>query len=241
VGDYRQPWRRVEIGGRRFHLQVVDPSTAFDIEPELVAALGDTLSLFIAAPDHVIGTAMKQAAGGGTSDPALLGIVDIAPVTGNARTATAIASLGRVLADCIMSARLEPAWVRATYGRLVLGRLRIGEDYIDGARDWARLGFGPLAKWQALAAQIQQSFGPLWTRSPYKLRVPAKDYGVPEPTGVPVATRYAIELAKAGVASSMQEILDEWTPVRMIEVIEAQTYAAENERRAHEAAKSGAA
>jgi hypothetical protein len=220
-------------------LQVVDPGTAFDVEPSLIRVLGDTLALFIASPDHVISAALDRAAGGGEADPALLGIVDAAPPTN--RTTAAITSLGKLLASCIMSAQVDPAWVRETFGRLVLGRMRVGEDYIDTARDWARLGFGPLAKWQAFGAQVQQSFGPLWTRSPYTLRVPAKDYGVPEPKGVPTATRYAVELARAGLARSPREILDEWTPVQMIEVIESQTYAAENERRAHEAAKSGAA
>jgi hypothetical protein len=43
VTDFRQPWRRVEIGGRRFQLQIVDPSTAFELEPSLIELLGETL------------------------------------------------------------------------------------------------------------------------------------------------------------------------------------------------------
>jgi hypothetical protein len=236
--DFRQPWRRVEIGGRRCLLQVVDPATALKLEPEINRVLGDTLSLFVAAPDQVIGAAMKHAANG-AADPAMVGISHTPPLDHSAHTVEAIRSLGRLLAQCVASAQLDADWVRVTFGVLVLGRMRVTEDYIDTARDWARCGFGPLVKWQALAAQVQQSFGPLWTRSPYNLRVEARDYGVPQPTGVPLAVRYAAELAKTGVASSVREILDTWTPVQMIEVVEAQTYAAENERRAHEAARSG--
>lgn len=235
--DFRQPWRRVEIGGRRCLLQIVDPATALELEPELNRVLGGTLALFLAAPDQVVGAAVKGAA----PDPATLGIVEVDERVGHERTAAAIQSLGLLLAECIRAAQLDATWVRATFGRLVLGRMRIGEDYMDTARDWGRLGFGPLAKWQALAAQVQQSFGPLWTRSPYNLRVEARDYGVPQPVGVPLAVRYAAELAKTGVASSVREILDTWTPVQMIEIVEAQTFAAENERRAHRAATSGGA
>jgi hypothetical protein len=234
MNDFRQPWRRVEIGGRRCLLQIVDPETAFELEPELISLLGDTLALFLAAPEHVISGALRSAI---SPDADLL---DEEP-SQSTHTAAAIVALGQVLAKCIESAKPKPAWMVRTFERLVFKRFRIGDEYIDTRRDWTRAKFGPVAKWQVFAAQIQQSFGPLWTRSPYKLRVKNPDYGVPQPPGVAVAVRYASELAKAGCASSVQEILSEWTPVRMIEITETQVYAIENERRAHEAAKSGGA
>jgi hypothetical protein len=238
VTDFRQPWRRVEIGGRRFQLQIVDPSTAFELEPSLIDLLGETLSLFIAAPDHVIGAALQRSGKGSEADE-LYATFSNEDARSTSRTAEAICSLGKLLGQCIASAQLESGWVVRTFGRLVYGRLRSGEDYIDNARDWARAGFGPLAKWEVLATQIQQSFGPLWTRSPYKLRVEGRDYKVPQPTGVPMAARYAAELARAGIAASAREVLDTWTPVQMIEMTETQAYTAEVDRRAHEAAKAG--
>lgn len=238
MSDYRQPWRRVVLAGRRCHLQVVDPQTAFDLEPDLVRVLGDTLSFAVSAPSELLGAVWRRSAAGATDAASLRALMED-PDEGPVRAAQTIASLGTVLAECIKAADLDVAWVRRTFGALVLGRLRVGDEGIETVRDWQAAGFRPRAKWQAMAAQVQQSFGPLWMREPYRLRTPTKDYGVPAPKSIPVAVRYAHELAKTGVASSSEEILNRWTPLRMIEAVESQTYTAEVERRANEAARNG--
>ncbi len=236
--DFRQPWRRVEISGRRCHLQIVDPATAFELEPSLVDVLGNTLALFVAAPEQVIGTALKRAVEGAEAED-LYGEFSNAPPPAS-RTTEAIVTLAKLLAQCIVTAQIEPAWLQQTFKRLIYGRMRFGEEYVDNAKDWGREGLGPLAKWEVLVTQIQQSFGPLWTRSPYQLRVQGVDYKVPPPPGVSRAAQYAAEIARANLASSAREVLDEWTPVRMIEMTETQAYVAEIERRARKAAESGA-
>lgn len=238
MSDWRQPWRRVALDGRRCHLQIVDPQTAFELEPQLVAALGDTLSFAVSAPTELLGAVWRRSASGATDAASLRSLMDD-PDEGPACAAQSIALMGTVLAECIKAANLDFVWMRRMFGGLVLGRLRVGDEEIETARDWQALGFRPRAKWQAMAAQIQQSFGPLWMREPYRLRTPSKDYGVPAPKGVPVAVRYAHELAKTGVASSAREILKEWTPIEMIEAVESQTYTSEVERRANESARNG--
>lgn len=238
MSDYRQPWRRVEIGGRRCRLQILDPVTAFDVEPDLVRVFGDTLAFALSAPGELLGAVWKQAAAGASTASHLREMMQD-PTEGPERTVETITALTKVLAECLTTANISPGWIAQIFRQVVLGRIEVDGEVLLTPRDWASTKLPPMAKWQAIAAQVQQTFGPLWMRKPYRLQVKARDYGVPQPAGVPKAARYAAELAKAGIASSAMEILDQWTPVRMIEMVEAQTYAVENERRAHEAARSG--
>lgn len=235
MSRYRQPWGRLDLGGKRCRLQILDPAATFDVEPQLVAKLGDTLSLSLAAPDEILGAVWRQSTADG---PVGVDLRTLArdPVEGPALAANALRLLGGVLSQCLIDARVQPRWIRDVFGVLVLGRLEVDGEVIEDARDWARAGLPPVAKWQAMAAQLRQTFGPLWLRSPYTMRAKVKDYGVPQPKGVPVAVRWADALAKLGVVGSSREMLIEWTPVEMIERVENAAYNAEVERRAYVAA-----
>ena len=233
-GEYDQPWRRVDLSGKRCMLQILDPATAFDLEPQLVAVLGDALSLTAAAPTEILGAVWRRSvAGAGGID--LRDLVND-PVCGPAAAVQSITSLGTLLSTCIAEARLDPAWVRHMFAALVLGRLEVGGELVETSADWMRANMRPVSKWQAMAAQLQQTFGPLWLRSPYSVRSTHKDYGVPKPKDVPIAVAWADNLARCGSAGSAREILREWTPVEMIEIVENAAYTAEHEKRAHAAA-----
>jgi hypothetical protein len=236
VSRYKQPWERVELGGKRCRMQILDPLTAFKLEQELAAALGDELCMVIAAPGQVLGGVWAGASIGSARNARELAALSAEPV-GKSVAARSLELLALTLARCLMSARPDPAWAVGVWESCVLDRLRVDGEVIEDGRDWAELRWSPLVKWRAMAAQVRQTFGPLWTRSHYKLRSTAKDHGVPEPDGVPQASRWADELARAGHARSKMEILYEWTPVDMIDTVEGAAYTAERERRAYAATK----
>jgi len=241
MSRWRQPWERVDIDGVRCHLQILDPATAFEMEPELVRVLGETLALACAAPHEIIGAVWRSSVAGwiDTAQDLRTLATDAHAVPGAATDA--IVLLGRILGTCLTEADLRPAWVISVFGRLIYGRLKVNGEVVETAADYAALNFRPMAKWQLMAAQIKQSFGPLWLRSPYNMRskIPAPSYGVPQPKDVPLAVRWADNLARLGSAGSSREILHEWTPVEMIEVVENAAYQAEFERRATAPARSG--
>jgi len=241
MSQWRQPWSVIDLDGRRCRLQILDPATAFALEPELVAVLGETLTMACAAPDELIGAVWRHSAAGWTTAQSIRSLASD-PVGGPEAAATAIRTLGQIVCSCLIDAKISPAWARDVFGRMVYGRLDVGRRVIvEDSRDYARAGFGPMIKWRIMAAQLRQTFGPLWLRSPYTVRSTSKalDYGVAQPKSVPVAVRWADNLARLGSAGSSREILREWTPVEMIEIVENAAYQAEHERRANDAARSG--
>jgi hypothetical protein len=235
----------VTVGGVRCRLQILDPATAFELEPELVKILGDTLSFAAAAPDELLGAVWHHAAGGHGVD-----IQELArdPVRGPEMAVAAIRSLGSLLAACVARAPVSAPWVRRMFSTLVLERFKVrisraarygvhADRLVEEVEDWNEIGFRPVVKWQVMAAQIRQTFGPLWTRSPYTTSTRHKSYGVPVPQSSP-AVLWADNLAVLGSASSANEILNEWTPIRMIEIVESSAYRAANEQKALDEAKA---
>lgn len=229
MSEYRQPWTRVRLAGRRCHLQILDPATAFELEPELVRTLGDTLSFSAAAPGEVLAGVWQHATAGPDFD--VRGLVTD-PVRGPALATEMLTGLGLLLAQCIAAVPGDASLMRRMFATLVLERIKVDDVVIEDAEDWTALGMPVLAKWQAMVLQLRQTFGPLWTRSPYSSGARSKDYGIPRPTSVPIAVQWADSIARLGSASSVNEILHEWTPVRMIEVVESAAYLAANEQRA---------
>jgi hypothetical protein len=195
VNRWRQPWSRFELDGRVCRLQTLDPGTAFELEPELLERLGDTLALALANPGAVADALTKGL--GAKGDP-------------EARAqagAAAIRRAGGLVTTILRTSTLERV--------------------------------GPSAKWRLLAAQISQTYGPLWSRSPYKAgRRKANDYGVPLPNASRT-TQWAAELARQGYAASTMEIMREWTPADMIDVVESAARNAEIQARAGDAAREG--
>lgn len=236
MSEFRQPWRRVAIAGHRCRMQVLDPSTAFRLEPEIAAQLGDAASMLMAAPDAVMAAVAKSVRAGTTRVSIGLGPVDeFEPDP----TLDAITRWGQVIARALAGLDVDGRWLASTWRACVLERLEVDGRVIEDAEDWQRLGWGWAAKWHALAAQMRNTFAPLWTRSPYLLRTEVETHGVPEPTSVPLAVRWADALAVQGHAASSREILREWTPLEVIEIVESAAYQAERERRAHKAAMAG--
>jgi hypothetical protein len=235
VSEWRQPWKRADLDGRRCHLQILDPATAFELEPVLAAALGDAASLAIVAPRELAAAALRA---GGLDKRRTLADLAADPAGGAERAARVVRTAGAIVSRALLGLDLSPALLCELHERCVLGRLRVEGELVEDVRDWSALALHPSARWQALAVQIRQTFGPLWTRSPYKLRCPKVADGVPEPTAVPVAIRYAATIAERGYASSTHEVLTQWTPVRMIEVVEAAAYDAARRNAAYEQARA---
>lgn len=237
MSEFKQPWRPIKVDGRRARLQILDPATAFAWEPTLVGLLGDTLSFAVSAPDQIFGAVLARAAGPGIGAGLDIRHVLSDPVHGPEMAASTIRLVGSIVANAIERLQIEPQIARKALRDFAYGRLKVGDALIEDAEAWSVAGLRPMAKWVVIAAQIRQTFGPLWTRAPYQLRSESKTYGVPEPSSVPLAVRWADNLAKNKSASSSHEILTTWTPVRMIEVVENNAYQNEIDRRAHEAAK----
>lgn len=231
MNRYRQPWSRVRLPGHHVRLQVLDPSTAFELEPQLVDILGDALALVVAAPDDIVAAVGRHAASGGGRKS----IQELAtdPFFGPEMAADSIRSLGLVLANSIAALPADYRRVSRLFKEMVLGRIRVTDTVVEDAIDWDSVGFSAIDKWMLFGAQLRQTFGPLWTRSPYTVRgKEEKGSGIPEPKSVPMAVRWADNLARLGSASSSREILEEWTPVQMIEIVESAAYTAMVEQRA---------
>jgi hypothetical protein len=235
VSEYRQPWNSVSVGRRRVRLQILDPQTAFEFEPRLIEALGDTLALTAAAPDKLTTAVWRHAAQ--TSEDLEQTLLD--PVHGPAMARQAMLTFAELVAEALTAANISPRLAALAFRRLLFGKLEIDGRRVATPREYVEAGLRPLDKWRLLGAQIQQSYGPLWLRSPYRLRSHREDYGVPRPKDVPVAVAWADSLAVRGSASSSIEILTTWTPVQMIQVVEVAAQQAEIERRAAEHARKG--
>lgn len=225
-----QPWERVEIAGQRCRLQILDPQTALEIEPELAARLGDGAARLMAAPDLVTSAVLRSVKSGRLAD-------EFAGETDTAAFASVI-GYTRAICSALMGFNASGEWLAGAWSRCVLDRFEVAGAVVEDARDWDRLQFPAIAKWQVLVAQLRQSFGPLWTRSPYKVSARQETTSVPEPTGIPLAVRYAVNLASMGHAPSRREILTQWTPVELIEVVESAAYTAAVEREAVERSRT---
>lgn len=238
MSEYKQPWRPLKLDGRRARLQILDPETAFDWEPRLVGLLGEHLSLAVASPADILGTVLVRSSAGGLAAGLDFRRILSDPEHGPTMAAQAIGSLGTLVADVLSNLQVSPELARRAFKAFVLGRLRVDGVEIEDAEDWQAAKLRPLAKWAALSAQIRQTFGPLWLRKPYQVRSEVNTYGVPEPSSVPLAVRWADNLARNDSASSSHEILTTWTPLRMIEVVENTAYQNEIDKRAHAAARA---
>jgi hypothetical protein len=218
VSRWRQPWISYDLDGRRVALQIVDPSTAFELERSIVAQLGETLALLLAAPWPVLSAIGRSA----------LADADQAAGLGVARSLVAAAD--RIVAGL----PTDPAQLLDLVDRLLLGRLVVDGAEVETWADMSRARLGPSQRWRLLGMQISQTFAELWIRAPYDAKAPrGRDYGVPEPSS-PRAVAWAAALAREGYASSTTEILDTWTPLRMIELVEVAAHNAEVHRRATE-------
>lgn len=239
MSRYGQPWKRVRIHGAVASLQILDPETAFEVEPQLVRRLGDSLSLLAGAPEDVRSKIRERAlAESGvtereaSSDPKARSLVTL-------NSAQLVARMVEQIGGAVARREIDPAWLLEMFETLVLGRLKVRGEIVEDCADWQALGWAPRAKWLAMWTQVSQTFGPLWMRAPYRLRVESKDYGVRSPPGVPIASLWADELASQGRAASSVEVLRTWTPLEMIRVVESSAYKAELSRRQMESTRGG--
>lgn len=240
---YRQPWGRLEVTGRDVRLQILDPESAFELEPELIERIGEDLAYALAAPRTLLSAVWGRvlaAHGCGAS------IADALrdSTTGPMVAASGLRLMSRVFAAAVAEAKLDGRWLAHAWGVLVFDRLEIDGHRVCSWRDWTELGMRAEARWRIFAAQLEQTFAPLWTRSPYRAsrRKDATPVAnVPAPSGVPIAVQWADALAVQGHASDAETVLRTWTPVRVIEVVESAAYQAERERVAYEHARAAKA
>jgi len=220
---YDQPWHRASIAGRRVRVQVLDPETAFELEPRLISTFGDQLALTLAAP--------------GPLRQALLAAPESTDGRDPWETLPVVRTL-RLIQACLVKLDVDPAFVVEVVETLLLDRLSVGNKVIEDWPDFREaFGLSPSARWSATAIALSLTFGPLWTRKPYRLRSQAHDYGVPLPPGVSKVRLWCEQLAAEGRAASAHDILRCWTPIEVLESVESLAYVAERERRAAQAAR----
>lgn len=215
MSNYQQDSSRFTIRDQRWRLQVLDPATAFEIEPAVIAKLGPVLSLATVAPVELLG---RIGDAGKQGDPL-----------------TRVGVQGALLADTLQQAvdslDLDPRWLLGLFDLAVFDRATVNGEVLDAWETWARLGMRPLDKWHVLARQLQQTFAPLWLRSPYS---PSKrkitKHGVKAPD-TPLAVQWAATITEQGYASSVREVLRSWTPAQLIDVVETAAYNAEVKHR----------
>ncbi len=234
---FRQPWGRLTVTGRRCRLQVLDPATAFELEPQLIENFGEHLVMLLAARGNVYG----QLWNGVLADHGFTGSLSEVAKSGEQGLEIATDALRRTVAmltQCAQEARLDGRWLAEVFERMAFDRLRVDDLLIEDWTTWRESGLGPLARWQVLAAQIEQTYQPLWLRAPYSVRGPAgKDYGVKPPPGVSAVSQWANNLAMMG-STSAQEIFANWTPVQLMDAVDSAAYKAEIDRKAMDAAKT---
>ncbi len=189
-------------------------------------------------PDSGIETAESPVTAPGEVSKALREVVD-----GDAKMTTAAEALRKLghLAQRLLSLPgMDGPWIVDIIEHTIFDRLEVERVPVGSWQEWGRVGFSPVAKWQALAAQLTQTYGPLWSRSPYSAGTrKVNDYGVP----VPSASRtvqWAAALASSGYVGSVDDVLRSWTPERMIDLVEIAASDCERQRRASDAASAGA-
>jgi hypothetical protein len=235
VTDFRQSWNRLSIRGRPCRLQVLDPLTTFEVEPSLIENLGETLLMAMAAPETVLAAIGGTAASAHGLSGTLTGAMQD-PECGSAVAETGLRLLTDSITSAVLGANLDPKWLAETFERLIFDRFKIDGELIEDWTGWTRAQMRPVDRWRLLAAQISQTYQPLWTRHPYNVRTEkVKTYGVPAPK-TPKAVQWAAALAVQKYGS-VDEILTCWDPTRLMDVVESAAEKAETERRAHEAAK----
>jgi hypothetical protein len=206
---------------------VLDPRTAFEFEHEMAAQLGDAAAKLMAAPADVVQRVVADAK------------ARRLPVL--AEYDESLETLQRwmlTVAQALLGFRPDPAWLTYAWSRCVLGRFKVDGGLVEDLADWQAARFSWRAKWAVLIAQLRQTYGPLWTRSPYKVpRVPDDGLNIQPPPGVPIAVQWADALAVQGHATSANEVLTKWTPVEVIDAVENAAFRAARERLAHEQAR----
>ena len=239
---WQQPWGRFEAGGHDVRLQVLDPATAFAIEPEIIERVRPELLMTIAAPEAML-DGIGLAAASQHRGPRKLAEALLDPEASPKAASAGLRVLARVFSGLIASTPEDGAWVARIFERVIFDRIELEREngpprHASTWRQWGKLGLGPAARWTILVAQLAQTFGPLWTRSPYSpsSREP-KDYGVPLPPA-PLAVQWASQLASQGYAAGSDEVLRVWTPERVAEPVEIAAHAAEQHHRASEAARA---
>lgn len=211
------PWHRYTLGGHTLRLQVLDVTTAFARESELVENFDGLALQALAAPAEVFAGLRSSAAKTDNPEAALLRMA------------------ARVGARLLEGLPADGVWLGELFGDFVLGRLSCEARTIETWSEFAELRLAPVDRWRLLGLQLAQTYGPLWARSPYdpgSRTVP--DYGVKAPDS-PLAVQWAKHLAPE-VNASTREILREWTPIEMIEQVELMAMHAEISRRAQDAA-----
>lgn len=235
---YRQPWGRLTVTGRRCRLQVLDPVTAFDLEPQLIERFGEHLVMLLAARGNVIGSLWASV----LADHGFGGSLTDAANDPESGLPIAVAGLRRTMAllsTCAQEMRVEGCWLADVFGRMVFDRLTVDGVTIEDWDAWDSAGLGSVGRWRVLAFQLEQTYQPLWVRKPYSVRKKkGKDYGVPLPDTVPLATQWANNLAKMGYVASAHDVLVGWTPSQLMDAVDMAAYQAETERRAMAAASA---
>lgn len=231
---YRQPWGRLTVTGRRCRLQVLDPVTAFELEPQLIERFGEHAVMLLAARGNVLGSLWS----GVLVEHGIAGsFVDAAKDPEQSLT-VAMAGLRRtvsLLTTCAKEMNPAGPWLAKVFERMAFDRLKVDGMLIEDWADWAATGLGAAARWRLFTFQIEQTFQPLWTRKPYSLRTKGgKDYGVSVPDAVPMAAQWANNLAKMGYVASAHDVLVGWTPMQLMDAVDMAAYQAEIERRAME-------
>ena len=225
---YQQPWGRLTVTGRRCRLQVLDPSTAFDLEPELIDRLGDNLAIAVSSPEHVLRATWSKA----LEDSGYIATaVDHTPEDTAKAAAAGLVRIRDLFVASIIGARIDGKWVKACFERMIFDRLVVDDDLIQDWSSWASADLGPAARWRLMAAQLAQTYGPLWVRSPYSPGKRSPDMGVPLPKSVSKAMQWADALVKMGHVASSHEVLTAWTPTHLMDVVDLAAFQAEHERR----------
>lgn len=220
MSNYQQESSRFTIRGQRWRLRVLDPVTAFEVEPEVINRFGSALVMAIVAPRQL-----------------LAGLARIEADDELAAERERVALLAQLLQHAVSSLDLDHRWLLGMFDRAVFDRATVNGTPLDDWETWARLGMQPVDKWHVLARQMQQTFAPLWLRSPYSpSKRKATGYGV-KPPQTPLAVQWAAAITEQGYAASTHEVLTCWTPARLIDVVETAAYQAEVKHRTAEAAQ----
>ncbi len=222
---YSQPWADFKVEGVDMALQVLDPVTAFRLEHEIIDTLGVDVAVLLSDPAAVIRKMWAQIPGEVESRGAAVAV-----------EALALAFLKQVsaLASLLQTKPIDGSWVYGFFKKAVFGRFEVNGTAVNSGSAWEACarehGLTPRAKWVVLSQQLGLTYAPLWSRSPYRApdkedpTVAAAARAVPRPADVEPCVQWAHALAKAQYASSVREILREWTPADVAASIDTLAY-----------------